>query len=490
MKNFCSVVILTLISVLPAYAGKWSTGTTAPATCTVGDSWTDTNGTADNRFYTCTSANTWTLNSNQTAIDAKANKAGSVMLWSEWADGVSFTTSSPPVAYNGSLYKCTAPYTKVAGETPNTQTEYFSEVTGSGGGIAHATSDGNYYASRNGAWASLDGVFLTPTGSAANLTSFPSSLATDAEVATAVSGKANSSAFASAVAFEAAFGWAPGSGSISLSTEQDWTAVQNFDGGLTASGITLTLAALSDVKFGTDNWVDDTKTSGNLNYLWSSKMVFDQLALKSDTTHTHTGTYEPSDANIIKVAEIDSLAEFETLLGWSPGSGGSFTFDTFPTYEDSTHTSGIAVNGTTLAVYSSTASKWLTVGLTDSLNPTPTTYSLTITPSGFAGTDKFTYLSADYTASQAFSGLTADASFTVTPDTGRVITCAGTGLTDNTGGSYTANTDTANVTATCTSSVVASGYTADFNTAAAPLTAPWVTVSSMVSVKSASGVAQ
>ena len=79
MKNFCALVILTLISVLPAYAGKWSTGTTAPATCTVGDSWTDTNGTADNRFYTCTSANTWTLNSNQTAIDAKANKIGSVM---------------------------------------------------------------------------------------------------------------------------------------------------------------------------------------------------------------------------------------------------------------------------------------------------------------------------------------------------------------------------------------------------------------------------
>lgn len=30
--------------------------------------------------------------------------------------------------------------------------------TGSGGGIDHATSDGNYYASRNGAWASLAGV--------------------------------------------------------------------------------------------------------------------------------------------------------------------------------------------------------------------------------------------------------------------------------------------------------------------------------------------
>lgn len=90
----------------------------------------------------------------------KANKSGTVMQWSEWADGASFTTSSPPVAYNGSLYKCTTPYTKVAGETPNTQTEYFTEVTGAGTGIAHATSDGNYYASRNGEWANLAGAFV------------------------------------------------------------------------------------------------------------------------------------------------------------------------------------------------------------------------------------------------------------------------------------------------------------------------------------------
>lgn len=38
-------------------------------------------------------------------------------------------------------------------------------VTGiSSGGIVHATSDGAYYASRNGAWASLAGVFASPLG--------------------------------------------------------------------------------------------------------------------------------------------------------------------------------------------------------------------------------------------------------------------------------------------------------------------------------------
>lgn len=70
-----------------------------------------------------------------------------------------------------------------------------------------------------------------------------------------------------------------------------------------------------------------------------------------------------------------------------PGSGNisissSLSFDTFPTYEDSAHTSGIAVNGTTLAIYSSTAGKWLTVGLTDSLDPTPVMYTLTVTDPG------------------------------------------------------------------------------------------------------------
>lgn len=68
-----------------------------------------------------------------TNIAGKADKSATVMLWSAWADGVSFTTTSPPVAYNGAIYKCVAPYTKVAGETPDTQTDYFAEVTGSGG---------------------------------------------------------------------------------------------------------------------------------------------------------------------------------------------------------------------------------------------------------------------------------------------------------------------------------------------------------------------
>ncbi len=64
---------------------------------------------------------------------------------------------------------------------------------------------------------------------------------------------------------------------------------------------------------------------------------------------------------------------------------GGFAFDTYPTYEDSPHAgTGIALNGTTLAVYSSAASKWLTVGLTDSLDPAPVVPTLS---SRVIGTD-------------------------------------------------------------------------------------------------------
>ena len=74
-------------------------------------------------------------------------------------------------------------------------------------------------------------------------------------------------------------------------------------------------------------------------------------------------TATPSDKTkqTYTASKIDSLGV---------GGGAAFVLDTFPTYEDSPHTgSGIAVNGTSLAIWSATANKWLTVSLTDSLNP-------------------------------------------------------------------------------------------------------------------------
>ena len=100
----------------------------------------------------------------QTAISSKANKSGAVLLWSEWANGTSFTTSSPAVQYGGKLYACIAPYTKTAGETPDTLTDYFAEVAGGSVTIAWPASDGKYYGAKDGAWADLSSVFAAPLG--------------------------------------------------------------------------------------------------------------------------------------------------------------------------------------------------------------------------------------------------------------------------------------------------------------------------------------
>lgn len=49
--------------------------------------------------------------------------------------------------------------------------------------------------------------------------------------------------------------------------------------------------------------VDAAPTNGSTNPVQSNG-VFDALALKSDTTHNHTGVYEPADATIVKDADI------------------------------------------------------------------------------------------------------------------------------------------------------------------------------------------
>ena len=71
---------------------------------------------------------------------------------------------------------------------------------------------------------------------------------------------------------------------------------------------------------------------------------------------------EPSNATILKVADIDTEAEFESVLFNLP-SGSSFNFDTYPTYEDSAHSSNLAINATHFAVYSEAAGEWGEIAL-------------------------------------------------------------------------------------------------------------------------------
>lgn len=133
------------------------------------------------------------------------------------------------------------------------------------------------------------------------------------------------------------------------------------------------------------------------------------------------------------------------------GETGSFAFDTYPTYENSPHAgSGIAVNGTTLAVYSTTASKWLTVSLTDTLDPSPVTYSMNLTITGAAGADKVTVVSTDYTASDTITGLSsATTALTGVPDTGREVACVGAAVT-GTSPNYQVDMSDSNEDVTCT----------------------------------------
>lgn len=169
-------------------------------------------------------------------------------------------------------------------------------------------------------------------------------------------------------------------------------------GSIQAIPIDNDLAAISDA--------DDT--------IPSSKATKAYTDSHSANTDVHIGTCTPAygdcgaglTCNTLAVAawpepsldgEIRCLDSSGTItyhrwngLAWVEIGSGSFSFDTFPTYEDSAYSSGIAVNETTLAVYSSAASKWLTATVTDTLDAGPTpTPTPTPTPAAFSATDSF-----------------------------------------------------------------------------------------------------
>lgn len=217
--------------------------------------------------------------------------------------------------------------------------------------------------------------------------------------------------------------------------------------------------------------VTATATSGSAVPLTSGG-AYTALGGKQDTLVSGTNIKTINSTSILGSGNID-------IAG---GTGGYVTLSAIP-YSDVACTTG------QYGYYGSTAylctggfwtSKWT---LTSHSNPTPTTYNLTITPSGFTGADKFTYNSTDYTTEQTITGLSTDASFTVTPDTGRAITCAGTGITDNTGGSYMANTDTANVVATCTSTSTGVSIFDNFNRANGSVGSNYTTVTGASAVQ-------
>lgn len=110
-------------------------------------------------------------------------------------------------------------------------------------------------------------------------------------------------------------------------------------------------------------------------------LAFSTGLTETDGTVTVTpNTYQPLDTDLTAAAGAGSATN-STFFGKDAGgtvgfhsvSAGSFALDTYPAYEDSPHSgSGIAENGTTVAMYSPTTGKWMTIAtMADTLDPAP-----------------------------------------------------------------------------------------------------------------------
>ena len=75
------LLVFALSSVANAAPSRMNTTDTEPATCTVGDLWIDTNGTAGNSVYTCTAADTWTLLDTRHWVAQATAPADTTLLW-------------------------------------------------------------------------------------------------------------------------------------------------------------------------------------------------------------------------------------------------------------------------------------------------------------------------------------------------------------------------------------------------------------------------
>ena len=119
--------------------------------------------------------------------------------------------------------------------------------------------------------------------------------------------------------------------------------------------------------------IDPTAGDGDTDKLWSADTVFDLLAGKQGADADLTTAAGASAASNSTVFGKNSSGQ----VGFWPGSSAGFALDTYPAYEDSPHSgSGIAENGTTVAIYSPTVGKWMTLGsLSDTFDPAAAAYS-------------------------------------------------------------------------------------------------------------------
>lgn len=167
--------------------------------------------------------------------------------------------------------------------------------------IAHATSDGNYYASRNGAWASLSGVFqassgllddiagLTPT---ANYLLGINSAGTDIELKSSLS-----------IDVDLGVQSATAAGRLGRTTGDQVSMGNNAESGTVLFSPT-----------------DDTAGNGSTTRTWSADKMYDELGAKAGLIASGTaslGTAQiASGACATAVTETATGAATTDIVGW------------------------------------------------------------------------------------------------------------------------------------------------------------------------------
>lgn len=378
-------LILCLVTSGVAHAGIISTRSTAPTACAVGDVWINPGAATNDRIYTCTATNTWTKNSGRPWVIQSTAPSDLSLIW--------FDDNQVPGYLVLKLHNGTT---------------WVQQAIGEGGTFNQA---GDY--TLTGSW---DFTGATVTGISGGSMVYPGagiSISTGSAWGTSIT---PGTSVATALA-------APVDGTGGLVSKAYVDAFPNI---IFGTGIAV---AEDTPSAGTDTVsidADATPTDGSAKPI-TSNAAFDALAGKQDADADLTTAAGATGAGNSKYFGTNSsgTAGFYDL----PSGSGSFAFDTFPTYEDSSHSSGIAVNGTTLAVYSSTAGKWLTVGLTDTLDATP----IDTTPDAFSFTDiTDAALSTEYTALAQINGIAAG--ITCSGSGGTVAAC--TGSTEGTCGTF------------------------------------------------------
>lgn len=209
----------------------------------------------------------------------------------------------------------------------------------------------------------------------------------------------------------------------------------------------------------------DLDFTGNIDLSGASSVIFGQLNFFGDNTTFYTSLSIPDLTNNrliltgdyqMRVPNSDNVDSDGNVI-FPDTITGVFTFDDYPDYYDSPHSTGIAVKDGKVAFWVSAVSEWQETTLSAIVAGTPTTYTLSLTILGESGADKVTFDGDDYTSSADISGLTGSA-MTLVPsaDTGKQFVCTGdiTGTSPN----YVVDMSAANKSVSCVFSTIGASF--------------------------------